>query len=57
MLYYVQQIPFRLPHVTVEAAASHVPQDLDLGVEVALPHDAPFPLGNIRGPPRRIEVM
>ena len=46
-----------LPHVPVEAALGHVPQDLDLGVEVALAHDAAFALGDVGGAPWRVEVV
>jgi hypothetical protein len=46
-----------LPHVAVEALPCCPPDDLDFGVEVALPDDAAFALGDVRGPPRGVQMV
>ena len=46
-----------LPHVAVEGPFGDVPDDLDLGVEVALAQDAAVALGDVGGPPGRVQVV
>jgi hypothetical protein len=46
-----------LPHVAVEGSFGDVPDDLDLRVEVSLAQDAAVALGDVGGPPGRIQVM
>ena len=46
-----------LPHVAVEAAFGHVPQDLYFGVEVALADDAAIALGDVGRAPGRVEMV
>jgi len=46
-----------LPGVGVEGAFGDVAVDRDLGVLVALPLDASFPLGQVRGSPRAVQVV
>ena len=47
----------RLPHVGVEGAFGDVADDLDAGVLVLLPDDPAFPLGDVSGPPRAVQVV
>ena len=47
----------RLPHVGVKGPFRDVAEDLSLFVRVALAQDATFPLLDISGPPRRVQVM
>ena len=46
-----------LPHVAVEGPFGDIPDDLDLGVEVALPQDAAVALGDVGGPPGCVQVV
>src|SRR5205823_9288639 len=47
----------RLPHVGIERAFADVAVNLDDGVLVSLPEDAPFALLYVSGPPRSIEMV